>query len=199
MAVAGPISEAQDEQVQELHTTYLPFPLLSFNHHRSFNNIQTHTVLLSVYSKATRSTVKPSNRNSFLQTSQLILKHPSLPPPTHQTNANLYSCSHTAFDTTTLPRERFFGAYLEIFFLVTMRTFTFWISMAMLHCTVGQIDSSAPGCAVRCWENTKYVSKCLNDNTCLCNEAEYQNVSFPSAIPSLASISQFLRGFVLLC
>jgi hypothetical protein len=35
---------------------------------------------------------------------------------------------------------------------------------------------SLKGCAVRCWENTKYVSKCLNDNTCLCNEAKYQNV-----------------------
>jgi len=59
-----------------------------------------------------------------------------------------------------------------------MWSFTFWILMAMLHWTVGQIDTSAPSCAVSCWENTKYVSKCLDDNACRCSEAAYQNSLF---------------------
>lgn len=54
----------------------------------------------------------------------------------------------------------------------------FWILMAMLRSTVGQIDTSAPSCAISCWENTKYVSKCLDDNACLCSEAAYQNSVF---------------------
>ncbi|KAF7926612.1 hypothetical protein EAE99_005807 [Botrytis elliptica] len=36
----------------------------------------------------------------------------------------------------------------------------------------------APGCAVRCWENTKYASKCVDKNTCLCQDAEYHNSVF---------------------
>ncbi len=32
-------------------------------------------------------------------------------------------------------------------------------------------------CAIRCWENTKYRSKCLDDVKCLCSEPGYQNVS----------------------
>ncbi|ESZ89662.1 hypothetical protein SBOR_9948 [Sclerotinia borealis F-4128] len=35
----------------------------------------------------------------------------------------------------------------------------------------------APGCAIRCWENTKYISKCTDKHMCLCYDAEYQNVS----------------------
>ncbi|KAH7333455.1 hypothetical protein BKA65DRAFT_553800 [Rhexocercosporidium sp. MPI-PUGE-AT-0058] len=48
--------------------------------------------------------------------------------------------------------------------------------MAMLHWTVGQNDPSKPECALRCWENTKYVSKCLEDHACLCSDPTYQNV-----------------------
>ncbi|KAJ8058524.1 hypothetical protein OCU04_012707 [Sclerotinia nivalis] len=36
----------------------------------------------------------------------------------------------------------------------------------------------APGCAARCWENTKYISKCADKSTCLCHDAEYQNSIF---------------------
>ncbi|KAH8601955.1 hypothetical protein B0O99DRAFT_607819 [Bisporella sp. PMI_857] len=34
------------------------------------------------------------------------------------------------------------------------------------------------GCAVLCWENTKYISRCLDDMSCLCNEVQYQNSVF---------------------
>ncbi|TVY67398.1 hypothetical protein LSUE1_G004725 [Lachnellula suecica] len=46
-------------------------------------------------------------------------------------------------------------------------------SLVIVSGSVAQ--SSAPGCAISCWENTKYVSKCLNDAACLCSEPEYQN------------------------
>lgn len=40
-------------------------------------------------------------------------------------------------------------------------------------------------CALRCWENTKYVSKCLEDHACLCSDPNYQNVCFSPALLSL--------------
>ncbi|KAE8443431.1 hypothetical protein EG329_001828 [Mollisiaceae sp. DMI_Dod_QoI] len=43
---------------------------------------------------------------------------------------------------------------------------------------VGQINPAAPGCAISCWENTKYVSKCSRDISCLCSEPDYQNSVF---------------------
>ncbi|KAE9370551.1 hypothetical protein N431DRAFT_546364 [Stipitochalara longipes BDJ] len=56
-----------------------------------------------------------------------------------------------------------------------------WVPLvSMLHGTEGQLDSSAPECAVRCWENTQYVSKrkCAGDAACLCTESDYQNAVF---------------------
>ena len=41
---------------------------------------------------------------------------------------------------------------------------------------MGQLLISLLGCAISCWENTRYISKCMDDSTCLCSEAEYQNV-----------------------
>lgn len=36
-------------------------------------------------------------------------------------------------------------------------------------------------CATRCWENTKYVSKCpIDDEICLCREVEYRTVRDPT-------------------
>ncbi|KAH6716358.1 hypothetical protein BKA61DRAFT_342067 [Leptodontidium sp. MPI-SDFR-AT-0119] len=59
-----------------------------------------------------------------------------------------------------------------------MRGLKFLPLMAMLHWTVGQNDLSKPECALRCWENTKYVSKCLEDHACLCSDPNYQNSVF---------------------
>lgn len=75
----------------------------------------------------------------------------------------------------------------------------------MLHWTAGQISMLAPGkhstqtlsipsytlqgCATRCWENTKYVSKCLDDNLCLCNEDNYQNASSRTAYDKLLIVA----------
>ncbi|KUJ07322.1 uncharacterized protein LY89DRAFT_363312 [Mollisia scopiformis] len=47
--------------------------------------------------------------------------------------------------------------------------------VAILPGIVGQIDPSAPDCAINCWENTKYVSKCSTDVGCLCSEPDYTN------------------------
>lgn len=55
-----------------------------------------------------------------------------------------------------------------------MWNFTFWILVAILRYTIGQAESSQPNCAIRCWENTKYVSKCFDDHACLCTETDYQ-------------------------
>ncbi|KAG4438602.1 hypothetical protein IFR05_005926 [Cadophora sp. M221] len=63
-----------------------------------------------------------------------------------------------------------------------MRGLKFLPLMAMLHWTVGQNDPSKPECALRCWENTKYVSKCLEDHACLCSDPNYQNVCFSPAL-----------------
>ncbi|QSZ30827.1 hypothetical protein DSL72_000385 [Monilinia vaccinii-corymbosi] len=55
------------------------------------------------------------------------------------------------------------------------------MAMVMANCPVISYGNfPAPGCATRCWENTKYVSKCTdkNKNTCLCHDAEYQNSVF---------------------
>ncbi|PVH70166.1 hypothetical protein DL98DRAFT_661313 [Cadophora sp. DSE1049] len=59
-----------------------------------------------------------------------------------------------------------------------MRGLKFLPLMAMLEWTVGQNDPSKPECALRCWENTKYVSKCLEDHACLCSDPNYQNSVF---------------------
>ncbi|TVY28817.1 hypothetical protein LHYA1_G002128 [Lachnellula hyalina] len=56
-----------------------------------------------------------------------------------------------------------------------MRLLRVLCSLVVISSTVGQIDAPAPGCAISCWENTKYVSKCLNDIGCLCGESGYQN------------------------
>ena len=76
---------------------------------------------------------------------------------------------------------------------------TMWIVESLLFLgglsfAIGEASSSVPGeslddlcqkgilsnevleCAISCWENTKYVSRCLNDLACLCNDAGYQNV-----------------------
>lgn len=74
-----------------------------------------------------------------------------------------------------------------------MRGLKFLPLMAMLEWTVGQNDPSAPRkkafsmaestlttrteCALRCWENTKYVTKCSGDPVCLCSDPNYQNAS----------------------
>ncbi|TVY21601.1 hypothetical protein LARI1_G000139 [Lachnellula arida] len=56
-----------------------------------------------------------------------------------------------------------------------MRLLRVLCSLVVISSTVGQIDPPAPGCAISCWENTKYVSKCQNDIACLCSEPGYQN------------------------
>lgn len=56
-----------------------------------------------------------------------------------------------------------------------MRIFSIVSLIIILPGIVGQIDPSAPGCAISCWENTKYVSKCSGDISCLCSEPDYQN------------------------
>ncbi|KAA8576042.1 hypothetical protein EYC84_006205 [Monilinia fructicola] len=53
------------------------------------------------------------------------------------------------------------------------------MAMAMANCPViSDGNFPAPGCATRCWENTKYVSQCMDKNICLCRDAEYQNSVF---------------------
>ncbi|KAK0111275.1 hypothetical protein ONS95_001647 [Cadophora gregata] len=59
-----------------------------------------------------------------------------------------------------------------------MRGLKFLPLMAMLEWTVGQNDPSKPECALRCWENTRYVSRCLEDHACLCSDPNYQNSVF---------------------
>jgi hypothetical protein len=76
-----------------------------------------------------------------------------------------------------------------------MRPLGVLCALVVISSTVGQVDSPAPGrrlfhlgeafrvdsflgCAISCWENTKYVSKCLNDIACLCSEPGYQNVGY---------------------
>ncbi|KAL2065429.1 hypothetical protein VTL71DRAFT_3099 [Oculimacula yallundae] len=59
-----------------------------------------------------------------------------------------------------------------------MRGLKFLPLMAMLHWTTAQHDASNPECALRCWENTKYVSQCFEDHACLCSDPNYQNSVF---------------------
>ncbi|KAJ5040317.1 uncharacterized protein L3040_005974 [Drepanopeziza brunnea f. sp. 'multigermtubi'] len=59
-----------------------------------------------------------------------------------------------------------------------MRVLKFLSLMAMLGCTIGQSGSATPECALRCWENTKYVTKCSEDQQCLCSDVNYQNSVF---------------------
>ena len=74
-----------------------------------------------------------------------------------------------------------------------MRLLGVLFPLVVISSTVGQVETPAPGrrlfhlgetlkidsfsdCAISCWENTKYVSKCLDDIACLCSEPGYQNV-----------------------
>ncbi|THV54083.1 hypothetical protein BGAL_0034g00030 [Botrytis galanthina] len=60
-----------------------------------------------------------------------------------------------------------------------MRRAILLLAMAMVNNpATSDGNFPAPGCAVRCWENTKYVSKCVDKNTCLCKDAEYHNSVF---------------------
>ncbi|TGO24295.1 hypothetical protein BPAE_0107g00430 [Botrytis paeoniae] len=60
-----------------------------------------------------------------------------------------------------------------------MRRAILLLAMAMVNNpATSDGNFPAPGCAVRCWENTKYVSKCVDKNTCLCQDAEYHNSVF---------------------
>ncbi|RDW63841.1 hypothetical protein BP5796_10343 [Coleophoma crateriformis] len=50
------------------------------------------------------------------------------------------------------------------------------VFMALTLCVYGEMEEMVPpSCALQCWENTKYVSKCGTDEACLCNEAKFQN------------------------
>ncbi|EPE24303.1 hypothetical protein GLAREA_08154 [Glarea lozoyensis ATCC 20868] len=42
----------------------------------------------------------------------------------------------------------------------------------------GENLPSVPACAMSCWENTKYVSRCFDDLACLCRDDGYQNSVF---------------------
>ncbi|OWP06752.1 hypothetical protein B2J93_9 [Marssonina coronariae] len=59
-----------------------------------------------------------------------------------------------------------------------MRGFVFLPLMALLEWTAGQSGPGTPECALRCWENTKYVTKCSGDPSCLCSDVNYQNSVF---------------------
>ncbi|TGO40956.1 hypothetical protein BHYA_0029g00660 [Botrytis hyacinthi] len=60
-----------------------------------------------------------------------------------------------------------------------MRRAILLLAMAMVNNpATSDGNFPAPGCAVRCWENTKYVSQCVDKNTCLCQDAEYHNSVF---------------------
>ncbi|KAF7960521.1 hypothetical protein EAE96_000201 [Botrytis aclada] len=60
-----------------------------------------------------------------------------------------------------------------------MRCVVLLLAMAMVNNpATSDGNFPAPGCAVRCWENTKYVSKCVDKDTCLCQDAEYHNSVF---------------------
>lgn len=54
---------------------------------------------------------------------------------------------------------------------------------SLFVCPVISADMTT-GCAVRCWENTQYVSKCFGDTACLCREENYQSVSWTSKKPN---------------
>ncbi|KAL3420194.1 hypothetical protein PVAG01_08693 [Phlyctema vagabunda] len=45
------------------------------------------------------------------------------------------------------------------------------------HDLMAAIKNSS-GCALHCWENTKYISHCFGDFDCLCSELLYQNSVF---------------------
>ncbi|KAK6615036.1 hypothetical protein H4I95_00188 [Botrytis cinerea] len=60
-----------------------------------------------------------------------------------------------------------------------MRRVILLVAIAMVNnLATSNGNFPAPGCAVRCWENTKYVSECLDKKICLCQDAEYHNSVF---------------------
>ncbi|PBP22992.1 hypothetical protein BUE80_DR006161 [Diplocarpon rosae] len=59
-----------------------------------------------------------------------------------------------------------------------MRGLLFLPFLALLQSTVGQSGPGTPECALRCWENTKYVTKCSGNPSCLCSDANYQSSVF---------------------
>ncbi|CAG8951844.1 hypothetical protein HYFRA_00005648 [Hymenoscyphus fraxineus] len=56
--------------------------------------------------------------------------------------------------------------------------FCFLLLLGVISFTEAQKGVSVPECATSCWENTKYVTKCMNDIFCLCEDAGYQNSLF---------------------
>ena len=55
-------------------------------------------------------------------------------------------------------------------------------------------------CVQKCWDYTQYVSDCMGDTTCLCEDSEFQNVCIPSSsifalCSGLTSIAKY-RPFI---
>lgn len=52
------------------------------------------------------------------------------------------------------------------------------VGLGLLHIVVGFDSQQSPDCVSRCWNNSKYVSTCLeaDGNLCLCEDDEFQNV-----------------------
>ncbi|KAH6671720.1 hypothetical protein B0J14DRAFT_79529 [Halenospora varia] len=60
-----------------------------------------------------------------------------------------------------------------------MWSLLFWLLLALLPTIDAESDSSAPACALHCWENTKYVTRCSSsDLACLCTDVGFQNSVF---------------------
>ncbi|EON67724.1 hypothetical protein W97_06867 [Coniosporium apollinis CBS 100218] len=54
------------------------------------------------------------------------------------------------------------------------------VASAILFFTTGANTTTAsatPECLPRCWENSKYVSNCADNEPCLCEDADFQNAS----------------------
>lgn len=49
------------------------------------------------------------------------------------------------------------------------------------------LTASTLDCVPTCWENSRYVSACRNDITCLCDDTEYQIVS-PALVDGLEHV-----------
>ncbi|KAH8667429.1 hypothetical protein BGZ60DRAFT_564639 [Tricladium varicosporioides] len=55
----------------------------------------------------------------------------------------------------------------------------FWLLLALFSVTEAESDSSTPACAFRCWENTRYTTKCtISDLACFCRDVGFQNSVF---------------------
>lgn len=50
--------------------------------------------------------------------------------------------------------------------------------IGLLHSAVGLKTLESPVCVSKCWENSKYVSTCVqaNETQCLCEDAEFQSM-----------------------